>query len=85
MLTAQTFGKLSSLYANHTLMSMSAELMTENVPRILESLSVFTLVAPFFTSLGTFPAFLVQNQTLMNESVRSIAYQPPPAELKAGP
>lgn len=48
-------------------------------------LSVFTLVAPFLTSLGTFPAFRVQNHTLMNEFVRSIAYHPPPAELKAGP
>lgn len=43
------------------------------------------VVAPFFTSLGTLPALRVQNQTLMNASVRSIAYHPPPALLKAGP
>ena len=31
-------------------------------------------VAPFFTSAGTEPSVRDQNQTLMNELVRSIAY-----------
>ena len=48
-------------------------------------LSVLTVVAPLLTSLGTEPELRVQNQTLMNEFVRSIAYQPPPALLKEGP
>ena len=48
-------------------------------------LPVLTDDAPFLTSLGTEPSLRDQNQILMNEFVRSMAYQPPPALLNAGP
>ena len=48
-------------------------------------MSVLTDVAPFLTSEGTELEERDQNQTLMKELVRSIAYQPPPALLNAGP
>ena len=51
----------------------------------LTQLPVLTVVAPFLTSLGTFPAPRLQNQTFTNAFVRSIAYQPPPAPLNAAP
>ena len=48
-------------------------------------LSVSIELDPLETSLGTDELLRDQNQTLMNESVRSIAYQPPPALLNDGP
>lgn len=51
----------------------------------LTQLLVLIVVAPFLTSLGTEPEVRLQNHTLMNEFVRSMAYQPPPALLNALP
>lgn len=41
--------------------------------------------APFFTSEGTLPSLRGQKKTWMYPFVRSIAYHPPPFELKEGP
>jgi hypothetical protein len=48
-------------------------------------LSVLTVFWGFETSDGTAPSSLDQNHTLIKESVRSIAYHPPPRALKGGP
>lgn len=47
---------------------------TSAKPVGLTQLSVLIEVAPFKTSLGTEPSVRDQNQTLINEVVRSIAY-----------
>ena len=51
----------------------------------LTQLLVLIVELPFRTSEGTLPALRSQYQTLIEVSVRSIAYQPPPAELNGGP
>jgi hypothetical protein len=48
-------------------------------------LSVLTVSLGFETSDGTAPFVLDQNHTLIKESVRSMAYHPPPWALKGGP
>ena len=44
-----------------------------------------TELAPLETSEGTLLDVRDQNQTFTEVDVRSMAYQPPPAELKSGP
>lgn len=55
------------------------------IPQIRTQLPVLTVVPPLRTAVGTLPLLRGQNQTLMKVVVRSIAYQPPPLELKVGP
>ena len=53
----------------------------DGVPQLLVS-----MVSPGFeTSRGMAPSILGQNHTLMKVLVRSMAYQPPPSELKGCP
>ena len=76
---------VSTLRVDRTSHSTPTPTTTAQRNNPLTQLPVLTVVAPFLTSLGTFPAPRLQNQTLTNALVRSIAYQPPPAPLNAAP